>query len=183
MPVRFEPTKLPGAYLIHPLEFPDERGAFYVLCEADDFKRLGLNGNFVQQKQSNSKKGVIRGLHYQAGKYAQAKLVRCMHGRIWDVIVDLRRSSPAFGKWEAIELSDKNRLALYIPRGFAHGFVALTEDASVLYQLDNDYAPRQERGVRYDDPQIAIEWPAIETPLLSPKDMEWPFLKDAETFE
>jgi dTDP-4-dehydrorhamnose 3,5-epimerase len=182
MPTRLEPTKLSGAYIIRPSEFTDARGAFYVLCESAWLKQAGINSEFLQQSQSVSKKGVVRGLHYQEGKYAQAKLVRCTHGRIWDVIVDLRRSSPTFGKWEAFELSDENRLALYIPRGFAHGFAALTEGAAVLYQLDNDYLPAKERGVRYDDPQLAIPWPASK-PLLSQKDLGWPLLKDASTFE
>ncbi len=204
MPVKLEPiflsgTSPSGAYLIHPAEFADERGAFCVLYETADLKRAGLNTSFLQQSMSVSKKNVVRGLHYQVGAHAQAKLVRCIKGEIWDVIVDLRKSSPSFGKWQGFKLTDENRLALYIPRGFAHGFAAITDGATVLYQLDNEYAPKEEGGVRYDDPKLAIPWPVkthpapegrsisnpagLVTPLLSPKDLKWPLLKDAKIFE
>ena len=187
MPVKLEPILLSGAfpsgaYLIHPSEFADERGAFYVLYETADLKRAGLNTNFLQQSMSVSKKNVVRGLHYQVGAHAQAKLVRCIKGEIWDVVADLRKSSPTFGQWKGFSLSEANRLALYIPRGFAHGFTAMTDGATVLYQLDNEYAPKEEGGVRYDDPTLAVTWP-VKKPLLSPKDMKWPLLKDAKLFE
>lgn len=182
MPTKLEPLSLAGAYLIHPTEFADERGLFSVLYEAADLKTKGLSTDFVQQSLSISKKNVIRAFHYQIGKHSQAKLVRCIKGEIWDVIVDLRKSSLTFGEWQGFTLSEANRLAVYIPRGFAHGFVAMSDEATMLYQIDKAYAPKEEGGVRYDDPTLAVRWP-VKEPLLSPKDLKWPLLKDAKLFD
>ena len=137
---------------------------------------------FVEEYLSVSKKGVLRGLHYQTGAHSQAKLVRCVRGEVLDAIVDLRKSSPTFGKAATALLSENNMLSLYAPRGFAHGFLALTEGASVLYKADNDYAPAHEKGIMWDDPAISISWP-IKNPILSDKDKKWSALKDAQLFE
>lgn len=183
MTVKIEPLSLEGAYLFHPTEFKDDRGAFYVFYDVNDLKAHGVPMNLTDQCcMSMSKKGVVRGLHYQTGVNAQAKLVRCVKGEIWDVLVDLRKSSPTFGKWLGVTLSETNRKAVFIPRGFAHGFAALSDETCVFYQLDNTYALPSEGGVKYDDPQLAIPWP-VQKPILSAKDLRWPLLKDAKLFD
>jgi dTDP-4-dehydrorhamnose 3,5-epimerase len=183
MPFIFTPTDLPEVIKIESKTFPDERGEFSEVYKASDFKANGIGYDFVQDNFPLSKKGVVRGLHYQLPPYTQGKLVAVIKGKIWDVAVDIRKSSPTFGKWVAEELSDENHRMLFIPPGFAHGFIALEDDTRVLYKMtDNEFTPSADRGIRYDDPDLNIPWP-IERPILSEKDKKHPFLKDAEVFE
>jgi dTDP-4-dehydrorhamnose 3,5-epimerase len=149
-----------------------------------NFEEMGLHYDFVQDNQSCSTKGVLRGLHYQKGECSQAKLVRVIKGRVLDVAVDIRKSSPTFGRHVMVELSDENKLQFFIPRGFAHGFLVLSDEAIFTYKVDNPYAPESEAAIRYDDPDLAIDWPIDEKLVLrSEKDMKAPLLKDAELFE
>lgn len=179
MPFEFEKLELDGAVLVKPRVFPDERGFFVEGYKKSDFVRAGIAAEFVQDNHSKSDKGVLRGLHYQRGAAAQGKLVRCINGAILDVGVDLRRSSPTFGKWLATELSAINAHMLYLPPGFAHGFLVLSETAEILYKCTAEYSPKDDAGVRWDDPDIGIEWD-ITDPILSAKDEGLPLLKDAQ---
>ena len=180
-----EATDLPlfGAFLLKPLIFEDDRGAFYKIFTADLLSGKGAGNTFSEQNLSVSKKGVIRGLHYQRGQFSQAKLVMCPKGQILDVIVDLRKSSPTFGKWTSAVLSDENRHAIYVPRGFAHGFLVLSDEAHVLYMCDNAYSPKEELGVAYNDPGLAIKWPVSGNATLSQKDLGWPSFEKCEKFD
>lgn len=178
MPFEFIKLEIPDVVLIKPLVFPDERGFFMETFKKSDFVRNGINYDFVQDNHSKSKKGVLRGLHYQLNPKAQGKLVRCIKGKIWDVAVDIRKGSPWYSKWVAVELSEENKHMLWIPPGFAHGFVAL-EDAEMIYKCTAEYAPELDRGIIWNDPELAISWP-VKEPILSPKDAKLPFLKDAE---
>jgi len=179
MPFEFEKLELDGAVLIKPRVFPDERGFFVEGYKKSDFVRAGISAEFVQDNHSKSDKGVLRGLHYQRGAAAQGKLVRCINGAILDVGVDLRRGSATFGKWLATELSAINAHMLYLPPGFAHGFLVLSETAEILYKCTAEYSPKDDAGVRWDDPDIGIEWD-ITDPILSAKDEGLPLLKDAQ---
>ena len=156
----FHETPLQGVFLIEPEKRGDERGFFArVFCE-DEFAAHGLETRFVQANNSlTAKKGTLRGMHYQLPPAAEVKLVRCIRGGLHDLIVDLRPDSPSFGKWFGADLTAENRMMMYVPRGFAHGFVTLTEDAEALYLVSAPYAPQQERGLRFDDPWFAAEWP------------------------
>lgn len=178
MPFEFIRLEIPDVILIKPKVFEDERGFFLEFFKYSDFKQAGINCNFVQDNHSKSKKGVLRGLHYQLEPKAQGKLVRCIKGKIWDVAVDIRKGSPTFGKWVAVELTEENKWMLWIPPGFAHGFVAL-EDCEIIYKCTEEYAPELDRGIIWNDPDIAISWP-VENPILSQKDSKLPRLKDAE---
>jgi dTDP-4-dehydrorhamnose 3,5-epimerase len=175
MPFNFKSLSIPDVILIEPFIFRDERGAFAEMYKLSDFKKLGILDNFVQDNYSISGKWVLRGLHYQIAPAAQGKLVRVARGRIFDVAVDIRKDSPYFGKWVGIELSEDNRHMLWIPAGFAHGFVALEDNTEVLYKTTEEYAPEFERGIIWNDPEIGIEWP-VKNPVLSPKDANFPFL-------
>ena len=151
------------------------------LFKESAFKEAGIDVNFVQDNYSVSVKNVLRGLHYQLAPKAQGKLVRCIKGKVFDVAVDIRRGSPTFGKWFGVELSEENNLAFWIPEGFAHGFVALTDGATLLYKVSgSEYSPEHDRSIRWNDPDIGIRWPLDGEPLLSEKDKKAPFLKDAE---
>ncbi|VVO22180.1 dTDP-4-dehydrorhamnose 3,5-epimerase [Pseudomonas fluorescens] len=175
-------TDLPGVLIIEPKVFGDERGFFYESFNAKAFEdATGLNTQFVQDNHSRSRKGVLRGLHYQL-ENAQGKLVRVTAGEVLDVAVDIRRSSPHFGKWVAVRLSADNHRQLWIPEGFAHGFVVLSDFAEFLYKTTNYYTPSAERSIRWDDPDMAIDWQLDEAPQLSAKDQAAKFLKDAEVF-
>lgn len=175
------PTKLDGVYIVEPEVFGDHRGWFMETYNEDRFLEAGLNIRFVQDNQSFSAvKGTLRGLHYQLNPKAQTKLVRCTKGAIFDVAVDIRKGSPTFGKWFGIELSAKNKKQLLIPKGFAHGFMTLTEDVEVQYKVDEFYAPECDRSIRWDDPTIKIEWPLKISPILSDKDKNSPFLEQAD---
>ncbi len=171
-----EETPLQGLLIIHPAVFKDERGYFFEAYNQERFKINALEYNFIQDNQSFSKKGVIRGLHYQKAPYAQAKLVRVLEGEILDVAVDLRKDSASYGKHLSIILSAENKKQLMIPAGFAHGFSVLSESASVLYKVDQPYNKESERGIRYDDPVLNIDWkvPSDEV-IVSEKDLVLPF--------
>lgn len=179
MPFEFEKQKLDGAVLIKSRIFPDERGFFVEGYKKSDFVKAGITAEFVQDNHSSSDKGVLRGLHYQRGAAAQGKLVRCIAGAIMDVAVDIRPASPTFGKWLATELSAINAHMLYLPPGFAHGFLVLSRNAEILYKCTAEYSPKDEAGIRWNDPAIGIEW-GISEPLLSAKDDSFPLLKDAK---
>lgn len=179
MPFEFEKLELEGAVLVKPRIFPDARGFFVEGYKKSDFVRAGIAAEFVQDNHSKSDKGVLRGLHYQRGTAAQGKLVRCINGAILDVGVDLRRSSPTFGKWFATELSAINAHMLYLPPGFAHGFLVLSETAEILYKCTAEYSPKDDAGVLWNDPDIGIEWD-ITDPILSAKDAKLPLLRDAQ---
>ncbi len=178
MPFNAQRLDIPDVILIEPIVFRDERGFFIETYKKSDFKEIGINADFFQDNHSRSKKGVLRGLHYQLHPKAQGKLVRCIKGKIWDVAVDIRKGSPWFGKWVAVELSEENHLMLWIPPGFAHGFVAL-EDSEVLYKTTSEYASELDAGIRWNDPELSIAWP-IDSPILSKKDAELPFLREAK---
>ncbi len=178
MNFEFVKLEIPEVILIKPKVFEDVRGFFMEAYKASVFAQAGINYAFVQDNHSKSKKGVLRGLHYQLEPKAQGKLVRCIKGKIWDVAVDIRRGSPTFGRWVAVELSEENKYMLWIPPGFAHGFLAL-EDCEIIYKCTEEYAPELDRGIIWNDPDIAISWP-IDNPILSAKDAKLPRLKDAE---
>ena len=174
-------TSLPGVLLIEPKVFGDARGFFLESWNRRTFAERGLDIDFVQDNHSRSSRGVLRGLHYQLDD-PQGKLVRVTQGRVFDVAVDMRRSSPHFGQWVGHELSADNHHMLWIPPGFAHGFLVLSESADFLYRTTAYYAPQWDRGVRWDDPDIGVEWPLEGVPVLSDKDRILPLLKNAEVF-
>lgn len=175
------PTSLPGVLCIEPEVFEDARGFFLESWNRRTFAAQGIDVDFVQDNHSRSGKGVLRGLHYQLHE-PQGRLVRVTQGRVFDVVVDVRRSSPHFGQWMGHELSAENRHMLWIPPGFAHGFLVLSDSADFLYKTTAYYAPQWDRGIRWDDPDIGIEWPLQGAPLLSAKDQAQPLLKDAEVY-
>jgi len=179
MPFQIRTTPIDGLLVIEPKVFADERGFFMESFKASDFAAFGITQNFVQDNHSKSRKGVIRGLHFQRAPYAQGKLVRVTRGRAWDVAVDLRKGSPTFGTWCAVELSADNHLLFWIPEGFAHGFLALEDDTEILYKCTAEYNPTSDGGIRWNDPDIGVAWPQIGvSPLLSSKDAVLPLLKD-----
>ena len=179
MPFQIRTTPIDGLLVIEPKVFADERGFFMESFKASDFAAFGITQDFVQDNHSKSRKGVIRGLHFQRAPYAQGKLVRVTRGRAWDVAVDLRKGSPTFGTWCAVELSADNHLLFWIPEGFAHGFLALEDDTELLYKCTAEYNPTSDAGVRWNDPDIGVAWPQIGvSPLLSTKDAVLPLLKD-----
>ena len=179
------PTALPEVLLIEPKVFGDARGFFMESWNEARFNAaLGQEVRFVQDNHSRSSRGVLRGLHYQLHPHAQGKLVRCTSGAVFDVAVDMRRSSPNFGRWVGFELTAENHRQLWIPPGFAHGFVVLSETADFLYKTSGNYAPECEGAVRWDDPTIAIAWPLDGiTPQLSAKDVAAPLLANAKSFD
>ena len=179
MPFQIRTTPIDGLLVIEPKVFADERGFFMESFKASNFAAFGITQDFVQDNHSKSRKGVIRGLHFQRAPYAQGKLVRVTRGRAWDVAVDLRKGSPTFGTWCAVELSADNHLLFWIPEGFAHGFLALEDDTELLYKCTAEYNPTSDGGVRWNDPDIGVGWPQIGvSPLLSSKDAVLPLLKD-----
>lgn len=173
-------TKLDGVVIIEPDVFGDNRGFFMESWNKKKMEEVGLYYDFVQDNHSKSTvKGTLRGIHFQKGDKAQAKLVRCVKGTVLDVAVDLRKNSPTFKQWVGVELSGENKKQLLIPRGFGHGFVTLTDDVEFLYKADNYYAPEADAGIRWNDSEIGVEWGA-ENPILSEKDKKNPFLKDCK---
>ncbi len=173
-------TKLDGVIIIEPDIFGDNRGFFMESWNKEKMAELGLDYDFVQDNHSKSTvKGTLRGIHFQKGDKAQAKLVRCIKGVVLDVAVDLRKNSPTFKQWVGVELSAENKKQLLIPRGFGHGFITLTDDVEFLYKADNYYAPEADAGIRWNDPNIGVEW-GVENPILSEKDKKNPFLKDCK---
>ena len=176
-------TEIDGVWVIEPKVFNDARGYFMESFKEEEFcKNIG-HVHFVQDNESKSSFGVLRGLHYQKGEFSQAKLVRVIKGRVLDVAVDLRKSSPTFGRYVSIELNEDNKRQFFIPRGFAHGFLVLSDEAIFTYKVDNVYAPQAEASIRYNDETIGIDWPiAPEQMLLSPKDTNGVAFEDAEYF-
>jgi dTDP-4-dehydrorhamnose 3,5-epimerase len=183
MPYTVTPTTIPDVLILTPKVFGDERGFFFESFNARDFREVtGLQVEFVQDNHSKSAKGVLRGLHYQI-QNPQGKLVRVTQGAVFDVAVDMRRSSPNFGKWAGVELSADNRRQLWVPPGFAHGFVVLSESAEFLYKTTDYWYPEFERSLRWDDPQISIAWPIQDMPQLAKKDAEGSSFANADTYE
>lgn len=179
--MNFIKTKIEGLVIVEPKVFGDHRGFFMESWSERAFAEAGLNYTFVQDNHSSSTvKGTLRGIHFQRGDKAQAKLVRCVRGRVLDVAVDLRPGSPTYKKWVAVELSEENKRMVMIPRGFGHGFVTLTDNVEFLYKADNPYAPESEGGIRWNDPELNIDW-GLQNPVLSDKDKVNPFLKDTVT--
>lgn len=174
-------TKLSGVYIIEPQVYGDHRGYFMETWSTKNFEDIGLNYNFVQDNQSfTAQKGTLRGLHFQNDPMAQAKLVRVTKGAVLDVAVDLRKGSPTYKKWVAVELSSDNKRMLLIPRGFGHGFKTLTDDVEFCYKVDNLYSKECDRGIRFDDPTIGVEWGKVDESLLSTKDTNAPLLNDSD---
>ena len=177
MPFTFQATDLPGVVIIDPQVFPDERGYFMETYKRSAFAAGGIEPVFVQENQSRSGQGTLRGLHAQRAPKAQGKLVRAIAGAIFDVAVDVRRGSPTFGRWVAVTLSGENRRSVYVPPGYVHGFCVVSPEAEVVYKTTEEYAPDLEYGVRWDDPTLAIPWP-VTSPRLSERDRRWPLLAD-----
>jgi dTDP-4-dehydrorhamnose 3,5-epimerase len=175
-------TSIPGVLLLEPKVFSDERGFFLESYNEAKMAEIGIREKFVQDNQSSSSKGVLRGLHYQI-RHSQGKLIRAVLGEIFDVAVDLRRSSPTFAKWYGVTLSAENKRMLWIPAGLAHGFSVLSDSASVLYKATDFYHPESERTILWDDPQLSIDWQFKGDPIVSAKDRMGVALSAAETFE
>ncbi len=182
--MRVTKTAIDGVMIVEPEAFGDARGWFCEQYNAARYKAAGIPSDFVQDNESLSSKGVVRGLHWQAGEHAQAKLVRVIRGAVWDVAVDIRKGSPTFGKHVSEVLTGENRRQLFIPRGFAHGFVVLADDTLFSYKCDNLYCKESERGLMFDDPALGIEWPKLDVAItLSEKDRKHPRLADIEPWE
>jgi dTDP-4-dehydrorhamnose 3,5-epimerase len=174
--LKVEKTKLPGVVILHPKVFADDRGFFMETYHQVFFGEQGLPDQFVQDNHSRSSKGVLRGLHYQYPQW-QGKLVRVINGEIFDVAVDIRRDSPDFGKWVGVYLSEANHQQLYVPPGYAHGFCVVSDFADVVYKCTTVYKPQDDAAIRWDDPEIGVEWP-VDSPLVSDKDRQAPLLSE-----
>ncbi|MEF9918200.1 MAG: dTDP-4-dehydrorhamnose 3,5-epimerase [Eubacterium sp.] len=173
-------TQIEGLVIVQPAVFGDERGYFMETYNKEEYEKAGLTMTFIQDNESKSKKGVLRGLHFQS-QYSQGKLVRCTEGVVWDVGVDLRAGSKTYGQWAGVTLSAENKTMFYIPEGFAHGFLVLSDEATFNYKCTNLYAPEYDGGIRWNDPDIGVEWPIEGLDLLlSEKDQKQPFLKDVK---
>ena len=182
--MEYKQTDIEGVYIIEPRVFTDPRGYFVEAWKKAEFEEHIGKVDFSQDNESKSSRGVLRGLHYQQGEWSQAKLVRVIKGRVLDVAVDIRRSSPTFGHHVAVELSEDNKLQLFIPRGFAHGFLVMSDEAVFTYKVDNAYAPHAEAGILWNDPVLGINWPIrADEVITSEKDMKQPLLKDARLFD
>ena len=182
--MQYTETSIDGVYIIEPKVFNDQRGYFFEAWKKAEFEEHIGKIEFVQDNESRSSYGVLRGLHYQKGEFSQAKLVRVIKGKVLDVAVDLRKSSTTFGKYVAVELSEENKRQFFIPRGFAHGFVVLSDDAIFTYKVDNVYAPHAEASIRWNDETIGIEWPIDPKDVItSEKDLHGRSLTEAEVFE
>jgi len=179
MTFRFTPLPIPGLVLIEPMVVEDPRGWFVETYKMSEFARAGIALPFVQDNHSRSGRGVLRGLHYQKRAHAQGKLIWIVAGDVFDVAVDIRRSSPTFGTWVSTTLSASNRRILYVPPGFAHGFYVLSDSAEVCYKATAEYAPDFERGIAWNDPKLGITWPGV-APVISPRDADLPHLRDAD---
>ena len=174
-------TKLEGVFIIEPRVFGDARGYFMETWSTKNFEDIGLRYDFVQDNQSySSQKGILRGIHFQNAPMAQAKLVRVTRGAVLDVAVDLRKGSPTYQQWVAVELSAENKRMLMIPRGFGHGFKTLTDDVEFVYKVDNLYSKECDRGIRFNDPAVGVDWGEVQEDLLSPKDTTAPLLADSD---
>jgi len=180
----YKETEIEGVYVIEPRVFYDDRGYFFEAFKQDEFDSHISGVRFIQDNESKSGRGVLRGLHYQKGDFSQAKLVRVIKGSVLDVAVDIRRSSATFGKHVMVELSEENKRQFFIPRGFAHGFLVLSDEAIFTYKVDNVYSPENEASIRFDDPDLAIDWPMGADEIhTSEKDLRAKYLKEAELFE
>ena len=181
--MNYNETFIKGVFVIEPKVFNDSRGYFFEAWKQQEFLDNVGPVDFIQDNESKSSFGVLRGLHYQKGEFAQAKLVRVIKGKVLDVAVDIRQDSPTFGKHVMVELSEENKRQLFIPRGFAHGFLVMSDEAIFTYKVDNVYAPQAEAGIRWNDPELAIEWPIDPKEVsTSEKDLKQPLLKDAWLF-
>ena len=182
--MEYKQTDIKGVFIIEPRVFQDARGYFFEAWKDEEFQQKVGKIKFIQDNESKSSYGVLRGLHYQKGEYSQAKLVRVIKGKVLDVAVDIRKSSPTFGKYVMVELSEENKRQLFIPRGFAHGFLVLSDEAIFTYKVDNVYAPQHEASIRWNDEQIHIEWPIDSKDVsTSEKDLKACSLQDAELFD
>ncbi len=179
--MKFTKTKIDGIVIIEPNYFPDSRGFFMESYKKSEFAANGISEEFIQDNHSKSTKGVLRGLHYQLATHPMGKLVRCIHGEIFDVGVDLRKGSPTYGQWVGEVLSEENRKMLYIPSGFAHGFYTMSEIAEVMYKCTGEYSQANERALLWRAPEVGIKWPFQGEPILSEKDKKHPTLKNVET--
>ena len=182
--MKFIPTEIPGVIIVEPDVFGDHRGFFMESWHAEKFAEGGIDAQFVQDNHSRSNQGILRGLHYQI-EQPQGKLVRVLSGEVFDVAVDLRRDSPTFGKWFGMTLNDIDKKMLWVSPGFAHGFYVVSEQADFFYKCTELYAPEHERAIRWDDPDLAIDWPIAsgQEPVLAPKDAAAKSFKDAEVYE
>lgn len=178
--MNFIKQEIAGVWIIEPVPFKDTRGYFMEAYKVSEFEKYIGRVDFIQENESCSAKGVLRGLHYQLNPYSQAKLVRVIRGKVLDVAVDVRKGSPTYGKHVAVELSGDNKRQLFIPRGFAHGFQVLSDEAVFVYKVDNGYKPEYEACIRYNDPTVNISWRTSANVILSEKDMNAPLLADAE---
>lgn len=173
-------TEIAEVKIVKPLVFGDNRGWFYESYSYEKLKHLGINTQFVQDNRSySSEKGTLRGIHFQKSPMAQTKLITCTSGRILDVAVDLRKGSPTYLKWVSVELSEENKLMLYIPKGFGHGFVTLTDNVEVLYKVDEYYSKENDRSIKFDDKEIGVNW-GVQNPILSQKDLTAPSLSESD---
>ena len=179
MPFTFKKLEIPEVILIEAKAFSDDRGFFMESYQEYNFAENGINDKFIQDNFSHSTKGVLRGLHYQKNPKAQAKLVTALRGEIFDVGVDIRKGSPTYGKWVGEILSEQNHRLLLVPEGFAHGFLVLSDEADVLYKVNEGYSPENERGILWNDPDVGIKWP-MKNPLVKDVDAKQPLLKDAD---
>jgi len=180
MPFKFESLSIPDVILIEPTVHKDERGFLMESYKFSEFAAFGINERFIQDNYSKSVHGVLRGLHYQKIPKAQGKLVQALQGEIFDVAVDIRKGSPTYTRWVSVTLSDENKRILYIPAGFAHGICVTSKTAEVLYKITEEYSPKEDAGIAWDDPEIGIQWP-IKNPILSHKDTIHPLIKDVDT--
>lgn len=179
--MNIQTTELKDVLIIEPVMHGDHRGWFMETYNFINLKENGIDTEFIQDNHSfSAQKGTLRGLHYQSNPKAQTKLVRCTKGVIFDVVVDIRKKSPTYGKWIGYELSEKNKKQLLIPKGFAHGFITITDDVEVQYKVDEVYSPDNDRGIIWNDPSIGIKWPLDILPIISQKDSKAPFLSEAE---
>ena len=179
MPFSFKRLSIPEVILVEPKVFPDERGFFLESFKESTFQENGITTKFVQDNYSHSIKGVLRGLHYQKNPKAQAKLVTAIRGEIFDVAVDIRKNSPTYGKWVGEILSEQNHKSLYVPEGFAHGFLCLSDEADVVYKVNEEYSAENDRGMLWNDPAVGVKWP-VENPIISEKDKQQPLLENAD---
>lgn len=179
MPFTFKKLNIPEVILVEAKAFSDDRGFFMESYQESNFIENGINDKFIQDNFSHSTKGVLRGLHYQKNPKAQAKLVTALRGEIFDVGVDIRKGSPTYGKWVGEILSEQNHRLLLVPEGFAHGFLVLSDEADVLYKVNEGYSPENERGILWNDPDVGIKWP-MKNPLVKDVDAKQPLLKDAD---
>ena len=179
VPFTFTRMDIPDVILVEPRAFGDDRGFFMETYRGSEFENGGITAKFVQDNYSHSSKGVLRGLHYQMDPNAQGKLVFVVRGEIFDVAVDIRQKSPTFGKWVAAVLSEENHRLLFVPEGFAHGFLVTSAEADVVYKVTSEYAPDKDRGIMWDDPVLGVDWPS-RSPSLSAKDKQHPYLQDAD---